>query len=300
METTLPRICRLAVSEHTFRRLALLSAVMLVVIIGSGATVRLTGSGLGCRHWPGCQPGDFFPKKGYSSDIEFSNRVIASVTIFVTLAAWISALKFSGAPKWLRWLAGLTFGGTAFQAPLGAITVYSGLNPWVVMSHFLLSLVVLATGVVVALEAWDIRGAPVSPRLRQLGLVAGGACLLLVFSGMVATAAGPHAGSAGGQTVERLWQFHSAVWLHVRATAVFAISFLALIAFLSATAASYVRPALAVLGLLAVQMIVGDIQYRTKLPWGLVLVHVILASLVWAAMVLFVATMWRPRASTPQ
>ena len=297
METTLPRLSRLAVSEQTFRRLALLSAVMLVVIIGSGATVRLTGSGLGCRHWPGCQPGDFFPKKGYESDIEFSNRAVATVTILATLAAFVAALKLPGAPRWLRWLAGLTFGGTAFQAPLGAITVYSGLNPWVVMSHFLLSLVVLALGVIVALEAWGVRGEPMPVRPRQLALVAAGACLLLVFSGMLATAAGPH---AGNENVERLWQFHSAVWLHVRATAVFGITFLALIAWLSATAASYVRPALVVLGLLVSQMIVGEVQYRTHLPWGLVLVHVVLASLVWAAMVVFVATMWRPRGALPQ
>ena len=297
METTLPRLSRLAVSEQTFRRLALLSAVMLVVIIGSGATVRLTGSGLGCRHWPGCQPGDFFPKKGYESDIEFSNRAVATVTILATLAAFVAALKLPGAPRWLRWLAGLTFGGTAFQAPLGAITVYSGLNPWVVMSHFLLSLVVLALGVIVALEAWGLRGEPMPVRPRQLALVAAGACLLLVFSGMLATAAGPH---AGNENVERLWQFHSAVWLHVRATAVFGITFLALIAWLGATAASYVRPALVVLGLLVSQMIVGEVQYRTHLPWGLVLVHVVLASLVWAAMVVFVATMWRPRGALPQ
>lgn len=297
METTLPRLRRLAVSEQMFRRLALLSAVMLVVIIGSGATVRLTGSGLGCRHWPGCQPGAFFPEKGYQSDIEFSNRAVATVTILATLAAFVAALKVPGAPRWLRWLAGLTFGGTAFQAPLGAITVYSGLNPWVVMSHFLLSLVVLALGVVVALEAWGIRGVPISGRLRGLASVAAGACLLLVLSGMLATAAGPH---AGNENVERLWQFHSAVWLHVRATAVFGVSFLALITLLSARASAYVRPALVVLGLLVVQMTVGEIQYRTQLPWGLVLVHVVLASLVWAAMVAFVATMWRPGAAAPQ
>ncbi len=297
METTLPRLRRLAVSEQTFRRLALLSAVMLVVIIGSGATVRLTGSGLGCRHWPGCQPGDFFPEKGYQSDIEFSNRAVATVTILATLAAFVAALKLPGAPRWLRWLAGLTFGGTAFQAPLGAITVYSGLNPWVVMSHFLLSLVVLALGVIVALEAWDIRAEPMSPRIRQLAVVVAGACLLLVFSGMLATAAGPH---AGNEDVHRLWQFHSAVWLHVRATAVFAITFLVLILWLSAAAASYVKPALGVLGLLVAQMVVGEVQYRTKLPWGLVLVHVVIASLVWAAMVVFVASMWRPRRVAPQ
>ena len=56
METSLPRLRRLAVSARTFRRLALASAVMLVVIVASGATVRLTGSGLGCEHWPGCRP----------------------------------------------------------------------------------------------------------------------------------------------------------------------------------------------------------------------------------------------------
>jgi len=49
------------------------------------------------------------------------------------------------------------------------------------------------------------------------------------------------------------------------------------------------------LGLLAVQMTIGEIQYRTHLPWWLVLVHVTVAATVWAAAVSFVFSLWRPR-----
>ena len=47
---------RATLSPARFRRIALATAVMLVLIVATGATVRLTGSGLGCEHWPGCQP----------------------------------------------------------------------------------------------------------------------------------------------------------------------------------------------------------------------------------------------------
>jgi heme A synthase len=42
-------------------------------------------------------------------------------------------------------------------------------------------------------------------------------------------------------------------------------------------------------------MALGDLQYRTHLPWGLVLVHVAVAATVWAATVAFVTLMWRPQ-----
>src|SRR5580765_4507406 len=128
MDTALPRVRRFSVSTRTFRRLSLASAVMLVVIVASGATVRMTGSGLGCEHWPGCQPGEFLPARGYHSDVEFSNRIIASLAIVATLATFIASLLVPGAKRWVRWVAGLAFLGTLLQAPLGAITVYYKLN----------------------------------------------------------------------------------------------------------------------------------------------------------------------------
>ena len=50
------------------------------------------------------------------------------------------------------------------------------------------------------------------------------------------------------------------------------------------------------LGILVVQMAVGEIQYRTHLPWWLVLVHVGLAAAVWGATVVLVTSIWRPPA----
>jgi cytochrome c oxidase assembly protein subunit 15 len=292
VDASLPRLRRLAVSEELYRRLTLVSAVMLVVIVASGTTVRLTGSGLGCRHWPGCTAGDPFPQSGIHSFIEFSNRIVAAVTIIATLAAFVATLRFPSAPRWSRWVAGLAFLGTAAQAPLGEVTVHYKLNPWLVGTHFLLSLAVLALGVLVALEAWQIRGEPVPLRIRQLALLVGLALACLIVSGVAATAAGPHSGSVG---VPRVWRFQPAVWLHVRATAVFGVAFLGLIALLGLRGSRHFRSALVLLGLFLVQMAVGEIQYRTHLPLGVVIVHVTLAAIVWATAVVFVATMWRPR-----
>jgi cytochrome c oxidase assembly protein subunit 15 len=282
---------------ETFRRYALAGVVSLYAIVTTGATVRLTASGLGCEHWPGCTAGNPFPEKDYHSFIEFGNRVVSAVTIAITLVVWVGSLITPYLPRWTRWLAGVMFFGTLAQAPLGAITVYADLNPLLVMTHFLLALVVLAAGAIVAVEAFRLeRGAglrlPAPIRTGALVLVA--ACLALVVSGTVATAAGPH---PGGVDVRRLWHLHSAVYVHVRATAVFGVTFLALAVYLWRRRAQWpllVEAAAVVLGILLVQMTVGELQYRTHLPWGLVLVHVSLAAALWTAVVAFAALLRRP------
>jgi cytochrome c oxidase assembly protein subunit 15 len=267
------RLRDLALSAEAFRRLALANAVMLILIVTTGATVRLTGSGLGCEHWPGCQQHHFEPKS-FHSYIEFGNRVFAFFTILVTLITWIAARRG------LRRLAFGIFVGTLLQAPLGALTVHFHLNPWLVLSHFLLSLVVLTFGVILPL------------RVRRLGLLVGAAACVLVVSGTLATAAGPHPGST---VVRRLGSFQPAVYWHVRATAVFGLSFALILVWLVRRRSRHVRGALVLLGVLVCQMIVGEVQYRTHLQWWLVLVHVTLAATVWAAATAFVFGLWRPR-----
>jgi cytochrome c oxidase assembly protein subunit 15 len=246
--------------------------------------VRLTGSGLGCEHWPGCAQHHFEPKS-YHSYIEFSNRVIAFFTILVTLATWVLAPR-------LRWLAFIIFFGTLLQAPLGALTVHFHLNPWLVLSHFLLSIVVLTLGVVLAIETRARSRTSLPAWVPRVGLLVGLAALVLIVSGTFATASGPHPGSA---VVRRLWSFQPAVYWHVRATAVFGISFALLLVWLVRNRAPQVQGALVLLGLLAVQMVIGETQYRTHLPWWLVLVHVTMAATVWVAVTAFVYSLWRPR-----
>ena len=283
---------RAAFSLEAFRRLAWANVVMLVAIVATGATVRLTGSGLGCEHWPGCQVHHFEPKS-YHSYVEFSNRVFAFLTILLTLATFAGAI-LAGLSRRLRWLAFAIFFGTLLQAPLGAITVYSHLNPWLVLSHFLLSVVVLTLGVGLAVEVTRTSAAPVPRWVRSAGAVVWAAAIVLLVSGTFATAAGPHPGST---VVRRLWSFQPAVYWHVRATAVFGLAFLALLVWLVRNRSGHLRGAFVVLGLLLVQMVVGETQYRTHLPWWLVLVHVTLAATVWAAVTAFVVRLWRPAAT---
>jgi cytochrome c oxidase assembly protein subunit 15 len=298
----LGRARALELSSARFRRIAVASAVSLYLIVISGAAVRLTASGLGCESWPGCEPGSFFPASGHHSWVEFGNRAMALFPITLTLLAWLAAWRTPAAPGWLAWLAGATFLGTIGQAPLGLVTITSGLHPLLVMTHFLLALVVLALGVVVAVEAWSAdrgRAAPLVPLpVRRGGLVLAGACAALVVTGTFSTAAGPHPGSSA--EVRRIGSLVDMVWVHVRATAVFGVVLALLVAYLVARrdrAPRLLWPAGALLALVAVQMAVGEVQWRTQLPWGLVLVHVSLAAAIWAVTVFLVVVLWRPPAA---
>ena len=301
-ERALPRSRTLAVSPEGFRRVALVTTIALVLIVATGATVRLTGSGLGCEHWPGCQAGDPLPKKGYHSYVEFSNRIVAFLTVVATLVLAVAAWRTRGLARWVKVLATVVFAGTLGQAPLGAVTVYYHLNPWLVISHLLLSLLVLGLGVLVLVEGSRlVRGGAASlPVLAR----AGGVALLaasgvLVVSGTLATAAGKYPGSSGDTRVHRLGSFQPSVALHVRAVAAFGIVFLVLAAWTWRNRERFpwlLRGCGLLLAILLGQMAIGEIQYRTysDVPWWLVLVHVTVAAALFAWTVGLVARLWRP------
>ena len=300
VEAQATRVLGIELTPSLYRKLALASAISLYLIIESGATVRLTGSGLGCESWPGCSEGALFPEKSYHSFIEFGNRVVAIFPIVLSLATAVGSHHVRALPGWVRataWLAAL---GTLAQAPLGLVTVRLDLDPVAVMSHFLLAIVVLAAAVVVAVEARRAEvgpGAPfVSERVRRLGLVFVALTLVVVLTGTFVTAAGPHAGDP--DVADRLGSIEDAIWLHVRVTAVFGVVLLGLVWHLRRSAASSRRVAYLLLGLVVAQALVGEFQWRNSLPWWLVLVHVALAAAIWAVAVWLVTLLWRPSADT--
>ncbi len=118
----------------------------------------------------------------------------------------------------------------------------------------------------------------------------------MVVTGAIATASGPHPGA--DQDVHRLGLgIRDTVYVHVRATAVFGIGLLLVgwqLLRARREAPGVVRLALALLAVLLTQMVIGEIQYRNALPWGLVLVHVTLAATIWALTVGVVYALWRP------
>ena len=297
--TVLARIRSSELSPARFLQLAVANAFGLWLIVGSGAAVRLTDSGLGCRHWPGCERGQPLPERDIHAFVEFGNRLVGAVVITLTLVTWLAARRTPGLPGWARRVALLVFVGALAQAPLGYLAVASHLRWPVVMAHLLLSIALLAGAVVLAVEAVglrDGRSVPLVPReLRLLALVFTAAGFVLIVSGTFATAAGPHSG--GGAHVGRFGQLDRTVYLHGAVVGLFLLSFLFAIGYLAALrdrSPALFRLGLGVLALLLVQMGIGELQWRTKLPWELVLVHVVLAAAVWAGTVTLAALFFRP------
>ena len=297
--SALTRIRAFELSPARFVQLASLNAILLWLIVGTGAAVRLTDSGLGCSHWPGCERGRPLPEKDVHAFVEFGNRLVGGVVITVTLLTWLAARRTPGLPAWVRRLTlGVLLGALA-QAPLGYLAVASDLKWPVVMAHLLLSIVLLAGAVVIAVEAFNLRDGPAAPivpdELRRLALVFTAAGFALVLSGTFATAAGPHSG--GGEHIDRFGSLEPTVYVHGAFVGAFLLSFLFTIGYLTAYRDRSQRLFLigmAVLGLLLLQMGVGEIQWRTELPWELVLVHVALAAAVWAGTVALAALFYRP------
>ncbi|HEY7148712.1 MAG TPA: COX15/CtaA family protein [Gaiellaceae bacterium] len=297
--STLTRIRAFELSPTRFVQLASLNAFLLWLIVGTGAAVRLTDSGLGCSHWPGCERGAPLPEKDVHAFVEFGNRLVGGVVITVTLLTWLAARRTPGLPAWGRKLAlGVLLGALA-QAPLGYLAVASDLRWPVVMAHLLLSIALLAGAVVIAIEAFNLRDGrspPIVPvELRRLATVFTAAGFALVVSGTFATAAGPHSG--GGEHIDRFGSLEPTVYVHGVFVGVFLLSFLVAIGYLAAfreRSPTLFRIGLGVLALLLVQMAIGEIQWRTKLPWELVLLHVTVAAAVWAGTVGLTALFFRP------
>jgi cytochrome c oxidase assembly protein subunit 15 len=287
MEAVLARFRSLSVSPSTFRRLSYLTLALLFAIVVSGATVRLTASGLGCENWPRC--GDtFLPEKDFHALVEFGNRVVGFIVGLVSLAAAVAAWRVARLPRWIVWAAAALPLTVLVQGVLGGITVLLELHPLTVMAHFLLSLVALAIAVVVVLGARAAAAGPLervraAPAWLAAALVP--SALVLVVTGALVTAAGPH---SGGEDIRRFGDPAEALYVHIGATAVFGVTFLALVVALL-LARDRLRDELAlagvVLALLITQMVVGEIQWRKELPWEVVLLHVALGTAVWAGVV---------------
>jgi heme a synthase len=281
--------------------LAVAQLCALWLIVGTGAAVRLTDSGLGCRHWPGCEEGHPLPAKNAHAFVEFGNRLVGAVTIALTIITWLAVRRTSSLPRSSSRLALAIFLGTLAQAPIGLLAIASDLRWPIVMVHLLLSIALLAGATVLALDVRTAAVGRIEPlvplELRRLGLAFVAAGYVLIVSGSLATAAGPHSGGGAADKIDRFGRLEPVVYAHGAVVGLFLLTFLFSFGYLAAERRRSPRLfalGAVVFGLLLLQMGLGELQWRTHLPWGLVLTHVFLAATVWVGTVALATLFLRP------
>ncbi|HUC36296.1 MAG TPA: COX15/CtaA family protein [Acidimicrobiales bacterium] len=285
-----------AITSHTvapraFLRVAQVTLGLVVLNIVSGGAVRLTDSGLGCPDWPTCSQHHLTPPLGLHPVMEFGNRM---VVVALCVAAGVTVLcALVRAPRRgdLTALSAGLIGGIVAEAVLGGIVVYSKLNPYAVMTHFMVGIGLLTVACALVFRAGRAPGrgtAKVASRLLWAGRFTWGLLLLAVAAGTATTAAGPHAGGAGAKRLPvpltDMARTHSGIVI-VAAAAVLVLLYLLEHAGAPESVKTRGRVLLAAMVL---QGVVGYTQYFSHLPAWLVGVHVFGVTLVWSAMYWFV------------
>jgi cytochrome c oxidase assembly protein subunit 15 len=278
------RAGRWSVSPATYRRLTLLAALALAVIIVTGALVRLTGSGLGCPDWPECNETRFVDVSSTHGAIEQLNRLFTGLVAVAVVLAVLGSLVRRPRRRDLTWLSLGLVAGVIGQVVLGGITVLTDLHPAAVQAHFVLSIVILTDALVLHQRASEEPG-PYRPSpdrsVRREVLGASVLVGLAVVTGTVVTGTGPHGGDEDarrfGFAITDVARIHSVTAL----VAAGALVWLAWRARRGPAWSVIGEPLGAVLVALVVQGTIGYMQYFNGIPVPLVALHVTGAVVVW-------------------
>ncbi len=270
-------------------------------IVVTGGAVRLTGSGLGCSTWPQCEPGQFtaafHPETTYHQYVEFGNRtltgVLGVIAVAVALLVWFDRDRSAA----YRWLGLAPLAGVVTQALIGGVVVLLHLHPAWVSLHFLVSMALVAASTLLVHRSREGDGpripvvGPWSRRLAPVLAVLVGVVLTL---GVVTTGAGPHSGDEEvGYRIAvdpyLMARVHAAsVWLF--------LAVLGALLWLNRRGPRLLRRrGWVMVGLVALQGVIGYVQVATDLPILLVLLHMLGAALLAAGTTRYLLT-FRTRA----
>jgi len=261
------------------------------MIAVTGATVRVTGSGLGCPTWPECQSGSLVPVSRSDLSpvhqaIEFGNRTLTGVVLIASLGAFLLIWLARPRRRSLMLLAAVLPAGVLFQAVWGGLTVLTGLAWWTVAPHMLVSLVLLFVAIVVLVRLGETDEPPVAVVPRPLQLLTWATVVVLgalCIAGTLVTAAGPHGGDDETPRldipVRGLAQLHAdLMFLYLGVLVALTVGFLAVKA-----PRRLLTRAWLLVAVTAAQGLIGLVQYATGVPEALVVAHVLGATLLTAA-----------------
>ena len=285
----LPRL-----SPAAYRRITIVAAILLAIIIVTGAAVRLTNSGLGCPVGVSC-PKSQLQAHGPASEhatIEHVNRLFTGLVSVAVILAVLGSLLRVPRRRDLVWLSLGLVAGVFAQAVLGQLTVAFDLRPQFVMAHFLVSILLLSDAVVLVRRSGQPDGHPhavVSRRTVLLGRALVVLAALVLFTGTIVTGAGPHSGGGKHQNIARLdVKLETVARVHSGVVLVFLAAVLTMLWLARRDRAPRrVQTCVTVLLVVVVaQAGIGYWQYFTDIPALLVGIHVAGATAV------FSATLW--------
>lgn len=132
------------------KRLAILTAAGMFLVLLMGANVTATGSGEGCgSDWPLCH-GRFLPGDYRESIIEYSHRIVTGAEGFLVLGTMFAAWGLRKRFPEFKILAPLMVVTVVLQALMGAAAVKWPTSAGVMASHFGISLICLASAALIA------------------------------------------------------------------------------------------------------------------------------------------------------
>ncbi|BCW19129.1 cytochrome b561 [Arthrobacter sp. NtRootA9] len=271
------------------RRLAVASLVGQTLLVVTGGAVRLTASGLGCPTWPRCTDTSLVntPEMGIHGFIEFGNRLLTFALAAVAALMLVYLWNLRKERRDLFLLALGLLASIPAQAVIGGVTVLTGLNPWVVGLHFLVSMALVVFATLLVNRSFGRTGRfrtaalhPLPGALRPVTSAVAVFSALAVMLGVVVTGAGPHAGDADAPRNGLDWDLFS----HIHAVPAYLVTAGTLVALALVLMRRIPGPfRTAVFALLAVtvlQAVIGFTQYYNGIPALLVAAHMLGAALL--------------------
>jgi len=294
-----------SISQSQYQKITKVSLLLLAFIIITGAAVRLSGSGLGCSDWPTCENDQLVAEiDDVHAMVEFVNRVI---TGFVALAVMIAVLgSLFRVPK-RKDLIYLSIGlvvGVVIQVIVGALVVREHLPPSLVITHFLVSMVLVWNAVELDHRARsDDKSEHSSPPmlLKRMTKLIVGLGALVIITGTIVTGSGPHSGAENQQIldalesqgtassitnleleVERLpFDVPDVARIHGISVMLFLLLTLRLLFVIKRHSPEFITVGQNLMAAIVIQAAIGYFQYFTGVPALLVGVHVAGATLIW-------------------